>query len=317
MGVLDLYKGIIQQASQITEKDRTYFSLGTLSINRTLGDLRGIPSGRIVQITGRESTGKSTLVYDIIGQYIREHQKPVVLLDIERSFIASYAYACGVDLSYLYVVHPETTEQGFDIIEKVMKAEESRLFVIDSVAAMVGKDESGKNYGDNEKMASSAGLITRMVKRINPLLYDHDCLLILINQLRMNFSTLSPEKYIPFGGLALSYATSVRIDLTRVKSEDSRQLVNASIKKSKVSSPRNLASFVIEYGKGIDHNSDIFALALEYGLIKRSGSWFQFQDQKYQGQKTFMESVNMFDLRNLVIKEIENEYVTESMVESS
>jgi recombination protein RecA len=297
---LDKWSQFVTKASEMER--HPYISLGPLSVNLAVGNPKGIEMGRIIQLVGKPSSGKSTLSLDIIRQYQQEHNADVFYIDFERSFDPEYAQSCGVDIERVFRIHPDTTEQGFDIAEAVLQEEEHRLIVVDSVAAARPSSEDGKAYGDNPKMASSAGLLTRFCNRINPLLDNTGSTLIMINQLRKNFSMMSPETEIPFGGMALSFYTALTIHLTRIKSEDIRQTVQAVIQKNKKGAPKHRTEFKIVYGLGVDHIEDILTLAEQYNIIQKGGAWYTYGDLKVQGLQRAGEQFPIKEITQKVLE---------------
>lgn len=279
--LLKKYKDAIALGSEVRPKTR--ISLGPMSLNIAVGDIRGIEAGRIVQIVGKYSSGKSTLALDIIGQHQKSTGYPVVYVDFERSFDRDYARVIGVDTDRLYIIRANSTEEGMTQVENIIKTGEVKLVVIDSIAAAKSSTEDDKDYSDNAKMASSAGLITRFCNRVVPLLDNHDVLLLVLNQLRANFNTMSPEKEIPFGGKSLHYHTSVMVQLTNIKNTEDETDIRAVVKKNKVGAPRHITEFTIKYGTGIDHARDILNLAIERGIVIKSGAWLSHGTKKTQG----------------------------------
>lgn len=287
--LLTKYQGYVAPGTY--ERPRTMFSIGPLSLNLAVGNYKGVPSGRIIQIVGQESSGKSTLALDILAQHQRAFPaESVGYVDFERSFVADYAAACGVDLARILVVRPDTTEQGFTILEDMIQ-NGIRVVVVDSVAAAKPSSENNRDYEDAMKMASSAGIITRFCNRIVPIIDNADAVIVMINQLRENFNTMSPEKTIAFGGRALRYATGVTISLVRTSKKEQRIDVQATIRKNKVGAPYQVTEFQIVYGAGIDHNTDAVQLALQRGLLTKGGAWYTYKDQKFQGEVAVAEAV--------------------------
>lgn len=296
------YKDVVRSARDV--RDHRYISMGPLSLNIALGDVNGVRAGRIVQIVGKESSGKSTLALDIIAQYQAGYDETVLYLDYERTFDAEYADACGVDLDRLLLLTPNSAEEGADLVEEFLQTGEVHLIVLDSIPAAIPKSEHDKSMIDSPKMASSAGFITRFCQRITYQLDNYDAMFIVINQLRLNFSTMSPEKHIPFGGMSLQYATSVRIDLERIKNEENQQTIRAFVRKSKVGSPRGMTEFKIIYGEGIDHAGDAIELAVEHGIVEKAGAWYKFGDQKCQGLQNAKSTFDIQDIRVAVLQKI-------------
>lgn len=264
-------------------REKTVFSLGPLSLNLAIGNARGVESGRFVQIFGKPSVGKSTLVMDIIRQWQEVHaDNDALYVDFERALDARYINAIGVDLSRLLVVRADTTEQGQNIIEQAIESG-IKLIVVDSIAAGVPSSELDKRYDESPKMASGAGLWTRFALRMIPRMDNNDVLVILINQMRKNFSMMSRDEEIPWGGLALQYASSVNVHLQRIETKNDHIGVRATIKKNKVGSPMTTADFDIAYGQGIRHDLDVLTLAQNAGIIGVNGSWYSYGQVKAQG----------------------------------
>jgi recombination protein RecA len=295
------YKDYIDSAN--IERPKSMFSLGPMSLNFAVGNPEGVPSGRVVQIVGRQSSGKSTLSLDIIRAHQAKYPEEIVVyVDFERSFDRDYAKACGVNLDRLFIVRAKSTEQGLSIAEESVDRAGVRLVLIDSIAAAVPSAEFDKGYDDSPKVAGNAGLITRFVSRMVHKLDDRDALLVILNQLRMNFNTMSPEKEVPFGGMALQYATSVTVALNNMKKEDTEQTIQAFIRKNKVGAPQSRCQFIISYGNGIDHARDIIELGVHYGLVIKSGSWFSFGEHKAQGAAKAATIFPLDNLRDLVVQ---------------
>ena len=295
------YKDVVRAASE--QKVHHIVSLGPLSLNHALGNTKGTPAGRLVQIVGKESSGKSTLAFDIIAQHQATYPEyTVIYLDYERTYDPIYAAACGIDTENMLLITPNSAEEGADMVEEFIATGEVKLVILDSIPAAIPRTEHDKSMTDSPKMASSAGFITRFVQRIAYQLDNYDVMFIAINQLRLNFSTMSPEKYVPFGGMALQYATSVRIDLERVKNENDQQTIRAFIKKSKVGSPRGLAEFKIIYGKGIDHAGDIINLAAYFNIVRQSGAWFTYGDIKCQGLANARLQLPLDELKDQILE---------------
>jgi recombination protein RecA len=299
--IMKKYKDIITSAS--TPRAHQFISMGPLSVNLLLGNPLGVQSGRIIQVTGKPSHGKTTLVLDICAQYLNAHQdRRAMFVDFERTFDPAYAAACGIPLDRLLIVRPNFAEEGMTVLEEAIEKDVVQLAIVDSVPAALPRDELDKDFGDRQKMASSASIITRFCQRAVGLLDNKDATVILVNQLRKNFSTLSREEEIPFGGMALQYASSVIINVYRIGAEDDRARIQATIKKSKVSNPLGKAEFTIRYGTGIDHALDILDLALERDIVRKSGSWYSYDEVKAQGADRASELFPMAAIRQQIIE---------------
>lgn len=300
--LLKKYKNAIDLAS--VPRPKTFISLGPLSLNIAIGDTRGVETGRIVQIVGKQSSGKSTLALDIIAQHQEATGLPVLYVDFERSLDPDYARACGVDLERLYQVRADTTEEGLDAALDFIKSGSVKLIIIDSIAAAMPSSEEEKDMKDSPKMASNAGLITRFCNKVVPLLDNNDVLLVVLNQLRKNFSTLSPETEIPFGGMSLQYATAVMIRMAAIKNEERTMTAQTIIRKNKVGAPQARTEFKIVYGRGIDHAADIVELAIERNIVNKSGAWFTFGEYKAQGMEKAKVEFPIQQIRQLILERL-------------
>jgi len=299
--IIKKYGSFIQKASKIDEGDKTLFSMGPLSLNLVLGNYLGITSGKLIQIVGRESSGKSTLALDIIRQYINTSNNMAMFIDFERSFDKDYASSMGINLENLYIVKPEYAEQGFDIAVDSIR-DGIKLVVIDSMAVIETANDLGKNFGDSARVAASAGLITRFCNRILPIMSDNDSIVVAINQLRSNMNQMSPEQYVPFGGKSLQYATSLRLDITKIKTENTRQTSMIVVKKSKLSAPMGRVDVVIDYGEGINHGIDVLNLAIDLDIVQKSGSWIRYNDCKVQGFDKASKEMDIELIKQEIIK---------------
>lgn len=294
------YQDYIQTGD--VERPKSWFSLGPLSVNLAVGDPRGVQSGRIVQIVGKQSSGKSTLALEIARQYQEDTKLPVLYVDFERAYDRNYARSIGVNIADLLMVRPDTTEIGMNIIEDAIKESGIKLVIIDSIAAAMPSTELQKDYDDAQKMAGNATIITRFCNRIVPVLDNYDTLLVVLNQNRKNFSTLSKEDEVPFGGTALQYATSVTLQVTRIETKENYQTTQVIIKKNRTNAPQGRAAFRIDYGKGINAKLDIFELALARGWIEKSGAWYTYKEFKGQGKENASESFPIDELRQRLLE---------------
>lgn len=299
--LLKKYKDVVATAS--TARDHQRISMGPLSVNLLLGHPEGVQAGRIVQVTGKPSHGKTTLVLDQCAQYLQARPDQFAMfVDFERTFDSVYAAACGVPLDRLIVVRADFAEQGIQILEEAIDKDYIKLAIFDSVPAAMPRDEFDKTFIDRQKMASSAGIVTRFCQRVVGLLDNKDAMVVFVNQMRKNFSTMSPEEEIPFGGLALQYASSAIIHVQRIKQEEDRARIRAVIKKSKISNPLGKAEFDIVYGHGIDHGGDILTLAEELGIVVKSGSWYSYGDLKAQGSEKAASLFPLDEIRQRVVE---------------
>lgn len=274
MTLLDLakeYKEFIN-----TEAPIEWYQFSLISLNRLVGG-SGIKGGRIIQLLGNKSSGKTSLALDLIANAQKDN-KPCAYIDFECTLDLDYATFLGVDVEgiledgnpALTIVNPDTAENGFMLCEKLIDAG-AKLIVIDSIAAPVSKSELDKDLNDNEKMASTAGLITRFLKRVIPKLRNSGALLVVINQNRANMSSMPNAKATkPFGASALQYLISVNIELVRTGNKEDFTIVQAFTEKNKQGGKeRSKCDIIMQYGKGFDIAHDVVMLSLESGKIDK------------------------------------------------
>lgn len=253
----------------------TNFTFSLPSLNRLVGG--SVRGGRILQLLGDKSTGKTSLALDLVMNAQRD-SKVCAYIDFERTYDQEYARFLGVDTDTLILVKPDTAETGFMIAEKLIEADVS-LIVIDSIAAPVSNNEIEKDVTDNERMAGTAGLITRFLKRMIPKLDNSGALLVLINQNRANISTMSRKESKPFGARFIQYAASITIELSRIKNGDDESIVKAFTEKNKTGGKeRSMCEVTMTYGMGFDVAIDVLLLALEMKLVDKKGNWWYSLD---------------------------------------
>jgi len=296
---LEKYKAFIKAASSVSEF--TYIPFSLMSLNQVVGDSRGVKSGRIIQLIGNPSSGKSTLALDLIANAQKLGLK-CAYVDFERTFDAGYSKVLGVDLDNLQMVKPDFAEQGLEITELLIKDGGVQLVVIDSIPAAVPSVESEKGYNDNEKMAVAAGYITRFCRRVIPILDNNSALIVILNQYRANISTLARSESKPYGPRALGYASSLILDLARIKNEDTRTLIQARASKNKLAPERGITEFTLVYGRGPDVAGDILTLAEQRGIVQKRGAWYMYATYKAQG----IENAKLqFPLEEIRVKLVE------------
>lgn len=272
-----------------------WFVFSLLSLNLLVGG-KGLRGGRIVQFLGNKSSGKSTLSLDIIKN-AQQAGKVCAIIDFERTYDPEYARFLGLNTDDIILVKPDTAETGLDIAEQLIDSGVS-VVVIDSIAAPITKSEKEKDLNDNEKMAASAGLITRFLKRMIPKLDNSGALLILINQNRANISSMSRKETKPFGAQAIQYLSSVTMELSRIKNGEDESIVQVMTEKNKQGGiERRKAEITMEYGKGFDIPGDIIALAIEQDLINKRGTWLYYgSEYKAQG---FEQAKTLFPIESI------------------
>lgn len=268
-------------------------STGSLLLDRALG-IGGLPRGRIIEIFGKESSGKSTLSLHIMANAQKQGLR-CLLVDAENSFDPEYAEAIGVKLDELEYVQPFYGEQGFEIVDRKILTGDIGVVVVDSIAAMVPKAELEGEMGDN-KIGLHARLMSQVCRKLTATIAKNQVLCIFINQIRHKIGALYENPEVTTGGLALQFYSSIRMSVTRSVSEGNSVMkgnvkegnqTTVKVIKNKCSAPFRKAVFNIIYGKGIDNVGEIIELALEENIIKQSGSWFSYKTDKLgQGRES-------------------------------
>ncbi len=275
-------KGSIMKLDGQSKVEVDSIPTGSLAIDIALG-VGGIPRGRVVEIYGPESSGKTTLTLSIIRQ-IQKKGGTAAFIDAEHAFDATYAAKIGVKLEDLLVSQPDTGEQALEIAETLVRSNAVDLVVVDSVAALTPKAEIEGDMGDSH-MGLHARLMSQALRKLTAVTSKSNTTLIFINQIRMKIGVMFGNPETTTGGNALKFYASVRIDLRRIETlkrgeEVVGNRVRAKIVKNKVAAPFKEAEFEIHFDEGISYASDLVDMGTKYEVLDKSGAWFAFEGER-------------------------------------
>lgn len=288
-------EGAIMRLKEIEAVDVDIIPTGSISLDLALG-VGGVPRGRIVEIFGGESTGKTTLSLHILAEAQKQNGVGA-FIDAEHALDPDYAKKIGVNVDEILISQPDSGEQALQIVEALVRSGQADIIVIDSVAALTPKTEIAGEMGEFQ-IGLQARLMSQALRKLSSIVSKTRTSIIFLNQTRMKIGIPFGNPVTTPGGLALKFYSSVRIELRRIAQiKQGDKIVGSRIKakvvKNKVAAPFKTAEFDIYYAEGISKIADILNTGLEQGIVERKGSWFQYKDVKLgqgmEGAKTFLK----------------------------
>lgn len=300
-------KGAVMRLGENRAMNVEHIKTGSLTLDVALG-IGGIPKGRIVEIYGPESSGKTTVALHCVAE-AQKAGGTAAFIDVEHALDPVYAANLGVDIDSLLVSQPDSGEQALEIADALVRSGAIDIIVIDSVAALVTRAEIEGEMGDNH-VGQLARLMSQALRKLTGSLSKANCAAIFINQLREKIGVMYGNPEVTTGGRALKFYSSVRIDVRKGEPiKDGSEIIGvhtkAKIVKNKVAPPFKVAEFDIMYGKGISHTGEIVDAGVETGVIKKSGAWFYYGETRLgQGRDNVKK---LFEDNAEMAEKIENE----------
>ncbi len=287
-------KGAVMRMGQTTALNVEAVPTGSIALDFALG-VGGVPKGRIIEIYGPESSGKTTVALHIVAE-VQKRGGTALFIDVEHALDPVYAAALGVDIDSLLISQPDTGEQALEICDELVRSGAVDIVVIDSVAAMVTKAEIEGEMGDSF-VGTQARLMSQSLKKLTSVVSKNNCIAIFTTQLRDKIGVMYGTPETTPGGRALKFYASVRLDVRRIESikqngEFIGSRTRVKVVKNKVAPPFKEAEFDILYGQGISRDGEMIDLAVRLGVIQKSGAWFSYNEMRLgQGRDNAKEYV--------------------------
>lgn len=294
----EMGKGTFMRLGDTEREDVEVVSTGSIGLDDALG-IGGLPKGRIIEIYGPESSGKTTLATHVIAE-AQKKGALCAIIDAEHAFDSGYAEQIGVDIDNLYMCQPDNGEQGLEVASRIISSGNFGVVVIDSVAALTPKAEIDGEMGES-KMGLHARLMSQALRKLTAKVAQNNCILIFINQLRDKIGVMFGSPETTTGGNALKFYASVRLDVRRSISlanslmdgdEKIGNQITVKVVKNKMAPPFKKAELDLIYGVGIDKAGELIDHAIANKIVNKGGAWFTYGDVRIQGRDAFKELLN-------------------------